>query len=395
MKVLFAFDHVFYRASDGAVYSPGQFPYFLWQRYLHTFDSIVVASRTRQIQDGFDTSKLNVSSGPHVSFIPMPDLSSVKAILMSRRKAMEILRGALTRTDALIARLPSEIGAMAIMAARKLTKPWAVEVVACTRDILWNHGNWRGKVYAPIAAYRTRSLVRKAPYVLYVTGEFLQKRYPTTGKSIGCSDVVIDEMDEGILRARLALIEKAQAPFKIGFIGSLGPKYKGLDTALYALQKLNQHIPPFEFRVLGCGNPEPWQRIAQHLGLSKVTKFYGTLPSGQEVQSWLDEIDLYVQPSRTEGLPRALLEAMSRGCPSFGTRVGGIPELLDDSCLFAAGDHVRFAELIARGVQDKKWQCEMAVRNFRKSMRYTEKILNTRRSEFWQDFAQGICGVKR
>lgn len=391
MRILFAFDHVFYRDPGGIVYSPGQFPYLLWERYLQTFENVVVASRMRQIPDGSDTSMLNVSSGPNVSFVSMPDLCGIKAALTARRKAMEILKGALFRVDALIARLPSEIGALAIKTAMMLGKPWSVEVVACTRDILWNHGSWRGKVYALVAACRTRNLVRQAPYVLYVTDEFLQKRYPSIGKSIGCSDVAIEEIDEDILRARLALIEKAQPPFKIGFIGSLGPKYKGLDTALYALQEIHRQIPNFELRILGGGNQEPWQRIAQRLGLSATIKFYGTLPSGREVQSWLDEINLYIQPSRTEGLPRALLEAMSRACPSLGTRVGGIPELLDESCMFEAGDHVRLAELITRAAGDKKWQCEMAVRNFRKSMGYTAKILNSRRTEFWQDFAQSFA----
>ena len=54
----------------------------------------------------------------------------------------------------------------------------------------------------------------------------------------------------------------------------------------------------------------------------------GSLPHN-EVFEWLDTIDIYAQPSRQEGLPRALIEAMSRGLPAFGARTGGIPELLE------------------------------------------------------------------
>ena len=48
-----------------------------------------------------------------------------------------------------------------------------------------------------------------------------------------------------------------------------------------------------------------------------------------KVFEWLDTIDLYVQPSLTEGMPRAAIEAMSRGCPVVVSDVGGLKNLVD------------------------------------------------------------------
>ena len=49
----------------------------------------------------------------------------------------------------------------------------------------------------------------------------------------------------------------------------------------------------------------------------------------EEVMSILADADIYVQPSITEGLPRAVVEAMSTGLPCIGFNTGGIPELLE------------------------------------------------------------------
>ena len=56
----------------------------------------------------------------------------------------------------------------------------------------------------------------------------------------------------------------------------------------------------------------PWMQEAKKMNVSNFIQFDGTLPSGQKVYDWLDEVDIYLQPSFQEGLPRALIEAMSR-----------------------------------------------------------------------------------
>ena len=61
---------------------------------------------------------------------------------------------------------------------------------------------------------------------------------------------------------------------------------------------------------------------------------------------WLDDMDLYIQPSLQEGLPRAVVEAMSRGLPALGAHTGGIPELLGEDCIFPRKGVDAIAELL-------------------------------------------------
>ena len=47
----------------------------------------------------------------------------------------------------------------------------------------------------------------------------------------------------------------------------------------------------------------------------------------------LDACDIYIQPSKQEGMPRSVIEAMARGCLCIGTNVGGMPEIISEQYL--------------------------------------------------------------
>ena len=85
--------------------------------------------------------------------------------------------------------------------------------------------------------------------------------------------------------------------------------------------------------MVGSGNADYLKNFVQKYGLSDKVVLKGQM-SHNEVLSWLDSLDLYVQPSLQEGLPRSVIEAMSRACPVIGSRTAGIPELIADECIF-------------------------------------------------------------
>jgi glycosyltransferase involved in cell wall biosynthesis len=388
MNLLFAHDSRFYLDSQGQLYSTSQWRYPVWERYLAAFDTVTVAARRGELPDPLEGSGLEVSGGPGVSFAAIPSLSDPIAMWTHHSRAVNLFEEALRRADALIARLPSDIGALACRVAEKLQKPWAVEVVGCAWDAIWNHGSWQGKVYAPYALWRMRGSVRRAPYALYVTQEFLQQRYPSRGRTAACSNVEIPEPDDAVLAGRLTSIHRQRSPIRIGLIDLLSVRYKGVDTALAALHSARHDLPPFELRILGRGCAPMWQGLVSRLSLSQQVLFCGVLPGGAAVRQWLDEIDLYIQPSRQEGLPRAVIEAMSRGCPALGSTAGGIPELLDPECLHRPSDHRRLAELLVQATTDKQWQVSQARRNFEAARRYAKPVLDQLRSSFWREFAE-------
>jgi glycosyltransferase involved in cell wall biosynthesis len=387
MKAVFAHDHFFIPSSSG-VYAEEQFPASLWDRYLAHFDQLAVMGRKKEMPAGKTEADLQRSSRSGVNFVFLPNLSSPRAQLFRRRAALDLARETIEGADAVIARLPSEIGLVAIQAARELGRPWAVEVAGCPWDGLWNYGTLQGKVYAPVMAARTRRAVARAPFAFYVTREFLQRRYPNlTGRTVDCSDVEIPAPEETVLARRRARIRCGSSTFVLGLIGSLKTRYKGIQTVLKSLASVRDVLQPTEFRILGGGDPEPWRREAAAYGVDDLVRFDGVLPGGEPVWGWLDDVDLYLQPSFKEGLPRALVEAMSRGCPAIGSTCAGIPELLDKEALIRPGDNVALADKINHAVYSLDWQARQAEQNWREAFEYAADRLDARRHAFWSEFA--------
>lgn len=77
----------------------------------------------------------------------------------------------------------------------------------------------------------------------------------------------------------------------------------------------------------------------------------------------LDDADLFILASRSEGLPRAKIEAMARGLPCIGTTVGGIPKLMLTEDMVRTNDPAALAEKIREVVTDSGRLCQMATRN--------------------------------
>lgn len=390
MKCLFAHDHRFI-PIDNNVYSETQFPASMWERYLHAFDELMVVARRGDMPNGKDVGDLEMSSRTGVHFRFVPNLSNPKAQLTCRRKARDVVEECLDDADAVIARLPSEIGLLAVEVARRKGKTWAVEVAGCPWDGLLNYGSWNAKVYAPVMAWRMQQAVSRAPFTLYVTERFLQGRYPCrAGETVACSNVEIPTPFEVVLKQRLARIEAGSEPLVFGLIGTLKTRFKGIQTVLAALKKIREYLPRVEFHVLGGGDSDPWQVEAARYGVTDITFFDGTLPAGDPVLKWLDEVDIYLQPSFKEGLPRALIEAMSRGCPAIGSTCAGIPEILDTDCLIRPGNVDELAQQLLRAARNQQWRLQQAQRNWAVACNYSRDLLDSRRQAFWRRFADYV-----
>ncbi|MFZ0256017.1 MAG: glycosyltransferase, partial [Gammaproteobacteria bacterium] len=163
---------------------------------------------------------------------------------------------------------------------------------------------------------------------------------------------------------------------------------------LAALALIKDRLPAFEFRVLGGGDKGPWEKLIRQFNIDGAVHLQGTLPSGEPVLSWLDDVDIYLQPSLKEGLPRALIEAMSRGCPALGSKVAGIPELLPSEVLHRPGDAKQLAALMMHMVSSQDWRAAQAKRNFDVAKGYAKEILEPRRRAFWQRFAVAAASQK-
>lgn len=397
MKVLYVHDSKFIRYND-IYYGNGHYAYELqWKRYLEYFDEIRVVGRIKEVHNRSDVELVSVSSGPGVSFVNCPGLLSVKGLLFNIHKAHSILKEEIENADAVIIRMHSMSGSLAAMIARRKKVPYLVEVVGCSRTAFWYYGTLTGKL-AALPSYRLEKyIIRHAPFAIYVSRNFLQQRYPNKHYSVGCPDCCVALTDSSVLENRIRRIDgyNDKTIYRLGFVGAANVEYKGLETALKALARLSVNDRNYRLCILGGGDYSRWIKKAEEYGIREMLEFSGIRGGGQEVFEWFDTIDIFIMPSFQETLGRALIEAMSRGCPALGTRDTAIPEQLGDDCLFYAGDEKMLEQLI-RGMKESKEYMKMCAReNFYRAQKYSEEILKPKRDRYWHDFIKYINDMIR
>src|SRR5699024_11881437 len=102
-------------------------------------------------------------------------------------------------------------------------------------------------------------------------------------------------------------------------------------------------------------------------GISNRIKFKGTLEH-KDVFRWLESIDFYDHQSKQEGLSRAIIEAMSKGCPIFEANAGGIHELIDKEFIFDKGNVNQIYNIFK---SFSKYEIsEQAINNYNNSKKY-------------------------
>jgi len=388
MKLLFVHDHKFYCDNGGNYYSSGGLPASTWMRYLKVFDSVdVIGRRGASINETTVVKDFVLSTTINVDFHLMNSPLSLTSFFKNKKIIIKQISELILQTDCLIIRLPSELGLLSLKLAIKYNKPFAVEVVDCPWDGLWNHGDIIRKLYAPFLYFKTKHSVEQSKFSLYVTEYFLQQRYPSpNAEQVSCSNVEIPSISDSTLKRRHNFIENNKGKIVFGLIGTLNGKLKGIQTVLRSLSVLKTSLMDFEFRILSSGDKTYYHNMAKNYGLENNVFFDGSLPSGQPVFDWLDKIDIYLHPSYKEGLPRALIEAMSRGCPCIASNVAGIPELLTSEYLIKAGDDIRLSKLILDLSFDKQSQLKASTDNFERSKSYQSKKLNLKRDQYLKLF---------
>lgn len=139
------------------------------------------------------------------------------------------------------------------------------------------------------------------------------------------------------------------------FVGRLHPQ-KGLAVLLPAFQQVLQARPDLNWRLwlLGDGllRPELEARAGQ-LGIAHALKFWGKV---DDVPGYLARADLFVLPSRSEGMSNALLEAMAYGLPCVATCISGNIDLIQDGqngLLVPPGDETALANGILQLAADR------------------------------------------
>ena len=345
----------------------------IFRRYYTCFGKIVLHCRVVKVDKPENEDDI---SDILEQVIPMKNLLS-----MLSGKENSIMKKEMQNCSLVIGRFHSISACIAADCARQLGKPFFAEVMGDTWDGYWNHGI-AGKLIAPYLFLKTKRSVKDADYALYVTREFLQKRYPCNNESLSASNVRITNIDQKVLERRLAHIRaKDVKSITLMTSAAVDVHYKGQEYVIRAIPKLNRAGVRVKYVLVGGGDQTYLKNVAEKCGVMNQVEFTGRM-SLADVFKLLDDADIYLQPSLQEGLPRSVIEAMSRACPVIGAKTAGIPELIAPECVVRRKSAQDIADTILAIWNEEKLST-LAKQNFENAGNYLDVVLSKRRNEYF------------
>lgn len=309
--------------------------------------------------DGINVRYTRVPSAPGIM------LGTLSAFFMVRPlKAIlrEHLKG--SNRAVLQVNMATPFGVAGLVIQRQLGIP----LVICLRgsDVhTYPHSN-------PITYQATRQVIARANQVTAVSDNLRSEAEKIAGRAndihvvyTGCDPekFKFDEAKRRAIRSQLG-IEPSEC--LLVFVGHL-KREKGLNELVEAYEHASRIIEGMHLVIIGSG------KINEITSLSNVVENQPELASRihlvgsrphQEIPAWLAASDIMVLPSWNEGLPNSLIEAMSCGRPVIASKVGGIPEAVQDGytgLLHPKGDVEAIVGAILELAADPNRRMEMGI----------------------------------
>lgn len=383
MKVLVSLEYRFKRTPDGKVWTEMSFQYPFWQRYLNVFSRVEVIARIQDVESL--KTKHHLASGDNVNFNAIPYYHGPKDYLKKKNKIKKEISSILSKHSdaAIIMRVGSPIAD--IIQNKIKTRPYGLEVVGDPWDVFRP-----GTINSPLRpfmrayfAYKLKSQCSKASTLSYVTEKALQVRYP--GKknafTIGASTI---QLEENHLKNEPKQFNKDKKEFI--YVGTLEQLQKAPDIIIEAIAKVKTKNSNFKVNFIGDGKcKKDLIERAKELKIEDFVEFKGLIPAGEAIRNELDKSDFFLLPSRGEGLPRAMIEAMARRLPAIGSDIGGIKELIDVKDIVKAGDIDSLAQKMIEflNVRTEEDHLKTSNRNFETSKKYLNQKLKAKRTQFY------------
>jgi glycosyltransferase involved in cell wall biosynthesis len=264
--------------------------------------------------------------GVAVTYIPFPVLPVVSrafnGAVIAHRLLPHIRR---FNPDIVLSYFIYPDGYATVRIARALGVPAVVTAV----------GSDLNRIPDPLCRMLTRYTLRHADFVSTVSHDLCAKARllgadpaRSRAKLNGCDTAVFHPRDRQQARAELALHPDAES---IVYVGRLDVR-KGLVELVDAVAQLIPQRPNLRCYIVGDGPAKPilLEAIARHNAADRIA-IVPSCPTAQ-VAVWMAAANLITLPSYNEGCPNVVVEALAAGRPVVATNVGGIPELVDDTC---------------------------------------------------------------
>jgi len=370
------------KTKEDEYYTTTVYDYDFFKRYLQVFDEVKVVARCQK-SDKLDSGAMKVS-GEKVLVHELPEFKGLSGLLKKFCVLKKLAENAAQESDCIVYRVP-QMESYYIFFFNKYDLPYVVEV---TSDPL--HNKTVTGVLNKINVGLLKYMCKKADGASYVTEKYLQSLYPS-GKSLKLSGNKFESfyssivLDDSMIGEVKKYGDIPVRPFVLVHVtNAIENPSKGHYTAIKVVEKLVKAGRNIQIKFIGEGKmTDDLKRTVEELGLQNNVIFTGRIANRQELLDEVRKSDLMLFPTKSEGLPRCIIEAQAVGLPVISTPVGGIPELVEEKYLRQPDDVEGFTELVSRLIDNPQELEEMSTKGLDNARKYTDSVLTARRSEFY------------
>lgn len=358
------------------------------QRYLTAFDKIVVAFRSKKVSRKEDLGKFNILvEDERVRFIDIPFFQGPTQLLEKHKAIKKAIKDSSGECDFAIFRLPSATAFIALDIIRKRNINYAAEIVFDCKDAELSSTSLVHKIIWRIMHRMQKKACKEALGVSCVTESYLQQRYfPERPEALVSSYSSIELPPDFYYNARKYPNNKVMRIIHVANQVLFNSR-KGHNQLIEVLARLNKEGKKAEIYFVGedyFGGVAKLINYAKKLSVEGSVFFPGYL-SKDELRTQLEQADIAVLPTKAEGLPRTVIEAMALGLPCITSPVSGNPELIDEEFLIGYDDIDGMVEACNKLISSPEVYEKESEKNFIKSQKYSSEVLNPRRTKFYKD----------
>ena len=353
MKVLFVQDQVIYKTEQG-LKTPDIFYHWIGEVGKHV--DVTVAARVFDVQNGVPeygsfTTDIQILNRMHnvpdnIKVVSLPEFGAFTDFIKHPELYVKFnrkIKGLIKDFDVIITNLATPTALFTWLAVDNTKQ----KIVSIARSNILNDTRFRYKGIKRAIMHSTAktllSISGRIGHQKQVTviciGEDIRRLVSKVGLNarVMLRAFYREDIKKQAINTQKLYIKKA---YRILTVTRFEPE-KGVDVLIEAARYLHTVMPHLKWYVVGRGNlKDHYLSLIKQYGLEDFLIIKDFMPFNelQELYKWAD---LFVNPSYTEGIPSAMMEASLWGLPSVATSVGGIPWLfphLDSAYLVQSGE---------------------------------------------------------
>jgi glycosyltransferase involved in cell wall biosynthesis len=241
------------------------------------------------------------------------------------RRNWPVIRAAVEGVDLVWIKAPASNALLALTAARRAKRPYFTWVAGSARAVV---GGQRRSGPAGLLAAVGAAVYDGVTRILERTGPSIRLDGEHFTSLVTEGEIATSRQRWATGMARTAAAGAQNGAIRLAWAGRVVTD-KGLDDLFAAVVRLRAEGLPATLDLLGDGPDRlALEQRAAELGLTRALRWRGHLTDRPTYMDRLRDADLFVLPSRAEGVPKVLVEAMAAGLPVVATRVGGVPALM-------------------------------------------------------------------